>query len=174
MLPGNQSQALGITPNGKTIVGYAGPAANDAWRATLHTGSGWTDLGTLGGASATAGAINRNGVVAGGSMLANDAATHAFTKPVGGQMKDLGTLGGGVSYAHAINASGQTVGSSSVAGAGQKRAFLHDGNVMHDLATLVSNPQGWVFVEAKGINDQGWIVGSGTYNGQTRGFVLIP
>jgi len=44
---------------------------------------------------------------------------------------------------------------------------LHDPHVTH-------MPTGWVLTTAEAINDQGWIVGNGYYNGAARGFVLVP
>src|SRR6185503_13442543 len=53
-----------------------------------------TDLGTLGGSSSQAVAINEAGQIIGQSYLAGDAEQHAFVWQ-GGVMTDLGTLGGG-------------------------------------------------------------------------------
>lgn len=58
-----------------------------------------------------------------------------------------------------------------------RRAFVWDSatRVLWDLNGLVVNlPAGWTLTEAHGINDLGQIVGQGTYNGATRGFVLTP
>ena len=33
---------------------------------------------------------------------------------------------------------------------------------------------GWVLTSAEAVNDRGYIVGSGTYNGVATAFVLIP
>jgi len=35
-------------------------------------------------------------------------------------------------------------------------------------------PSGWVLTAAEAINDQGWIVGNGYYNGTSRAFLLVP
>src|SRR5215468_2574786 len=70
------------------------------------------DLGTLGGLSSYATAINAAGHIVGSSDL-TDGTSHAFLYDSGG-MHDLGTLGGPASYAAAINAAGQIVGWSSI------------------------------------------------------------
>src|SRR4051794_32255941 len=67
-------------------------------------GSGMQDLGTLGGPSSIATAINDAGVVAGYSDTA-DGRSHAFLWTVGGGMQDIGVPDGGFgsSAARAIN-----------------------------------------------------------------------
>ena len=69
-----------------------------------------TDLGTLGGTTSYATAINDRGQVVGNSPTIAGV-THAFLYG-DGAMTDLGTLGGTTSYATAINDRGQVVGSA--------------------------------------------------------------
>lgn len=45
---------------------------------------------------------------------------------------------------------------------------------LSDPAVTPNLPPGWIVKEARGINTNGQIVGTGTYNGVTRGFVLAP
>jgi uncharacterized membrane protein len=97
----------------------------------------------------------------------------------------LGTLSGDtLSAASNINFFGQVIGSSGntatcdfgfspyeVTG----RPFIWtQRNGMQDLNTLISANSGWVLNSATGINFWGQIVGSGTLNGQSRGFLLTP
>lgn len=70
-----------------------------------------TDLGTLGGPTSSARAINARGQVVGESTTA-EGATHAFVWQ-DGLMTDLGTLDGGNSSARVINDRGQIAGTSS-------------------------------------------------------------
>src|SRR2546428_9681692 len=69
-----------------------------------------TDLGTMGGVSSSANAINNRGQVLGTITLTPDNTTwHAFLWQDGG-MTDLGTLGGRQVSAVALNDVGQIVG----------------------------------------------------------------
>src|SRR5205814_7977101 len=79
-------------------------------------------LGTLGGTSSLAKAVNASGQVVGESYIAGSG-IHVFSWTLPGGMIDLGTLGGCCSWAEAINASGQVVGVSSPAGNDANHAF---------------------------------------------------
>src|SRR5271165_5942603 len=68
-----------------------------------------TDLGTLGGTSSFAQAINNSGQIVGYSYMAGNVNMNAFLY-CAGAMTDLGTLGGSDSFALAINGAGQVVG----------------------------------------------------------------
>ncbi|MGW7721533.1 alpha/beta fold hydrolase [Streptomyces chartreusis] len=81
------------------------------------------------------------------------------------------------SRAYAINDG--TFGQPTVVGesrtdSGATHAFVWTGGQMRDLNTLIPQDSGWVLRTAYGVNDRGWIVGSGTYNGVQRGFILTP
>lgn len=45
---------------------------------------------------------------------------------------------------------------------------------MTDLDSLIDSKSGWVLDVAYGINDKGQIVGYGSVNGQSHGFILTP
>ena len=45
---------------------------------------------------------------------------------------------------------------------------------MSDLNSLLVNGAGWNLAEGHSINDAGQIAGLGTFNGQTRAFLLTP
>jgi probable HAF family extracellular repeat protein len=108
------------------------------------------DLGTLGGDSSRASAINNRGQIVGTSDTASDG-RHAFLWQ-DGEMTDLGTLGGGFSEAVAINDRGQVVGTSDTA-SNRRHAFLWENGSMIDLGTLGYSS------EAVAINDGGQVVG---------------
>jgi len=110
------------------------------------------DLGTLGGPSSIAYALNEAGQIVGSADLAGGS-PRAFLWQ-GGVMRDLGTLGGDYSVAYDINESGQVVGSSTLA-SGARHAFLWESGVMHDLGTLPRQN----ISSARAINDSGQVVG---------------
>ncbi len=79
---------------------------------------------------------------------------------------------------YGINSSGLMVGLSwdtNLANA-TDHAFLFDSNtgIAVDLNSCIDPASGWVLEFARDINDAGQIVGTGTFNGDTRGFLLDP
>ena len=133
------------------------------------------DLGTLGGRQSAGHAINEAGKVTGTSTTPNDATQHDFLHD-GTAIIDLGllpTVLGSIGYA--INTRDQITG-TSFPESGQAHAFLWESGQMFDLNSLLdSSGAGWVLHEARGINDAGWIVGFGSFQGATlRPYLLIP
>jgi probable HAF family extracellular repeat protein len=112
------------------------------------------DLGTLGGSTSFATAVNNSGVVIGDSYLQGNATSHAFVY-ASGQMTDLGSLGGSVSTAVAVNSAGQVIGNAYTAGNTATRAFVYGGGRMTDLGTL-GGSNSYVL----GINSLGQIIGT--------------
>jgi probable HAF family extracellular repeat protein len=111
-----------------------------------------TDLGTLGGPSSVAYALNEVGQVVGSADLPSGS-TRAFLWHQG-VMQDLGTLGGDYSVAYDVNESGQVVGTSALA-SGARHAFLWENGVMSDLGALPRQN----ISAAHAINDAGQTVG---------------
>src|SRR3954468_23586034 len=142
-----ESRAMDINNSG-VAVGFTGAksggAVNRAFAWTASTGS--FDLGTLGGSSARAVAINDAGVVTGDSELYENASpirgrTHAFMvqpSPRGhADMIDLETLGGLFSYGTAVSENGQIAGYSTIDQTqGLIHAFLYYDGQMRDLGSL--------------------------------------
>lgn len=109
-----------------------------------------------------------------GAAKASNGNSQAFLYE-NGLKTDMGTLdGGNYSIAVEINDLGQAVGKSKIA-TGQDHAFLWDKIAgMIDLNTLTDSIDGWVLSSATDINEKGQIVGYGTFNGETHGFLLNP
>lgn len=86
---------------------------NSETHAALWDNGTITDLGTLGGAYASATDVSDNGFVVGESTLNpnNWDKHHAFLW-ANGEMKDLGTFGGDTSYAYVVNNLGHVLGSA--------------------------------------------------------------
>ncbi|MGH7450386.1 MAG: hypothetical protein ACRENG_03505 [bacterium] len=119
-----------------------------------------TDLGTLGGPSSFAFAINSSGQIVGTAMLANGT-LHPFLYK-NGQLIDLGTLGGNAGIASDINDVGEIIGQADNA-QGIRRAFLYRNGVMTEIGTL-----GGFESRASGINASGSIIGSASTAANAR------
>jgi probable HAF family extracellular repeat protein len=91
-----------------------------------------------------------------------------------GTVVDLGTLGGSTASAISINDYGQIVGGAATA-SGIFHAALWSGGQALDLNNVVMpNPNFDSIVTARGINNRGQIVGSGSLGGVTKAFLLNP
>ena len=92
-------------------------------------------------------------------------------------MIDLGLVGGWASMATGINEADTVVGMTwrDANNGGITQGFVaQDGQAWRLAAVVVGLPANWSLVRASGINDAGWIVGTGTADGQVHGFVLKP
>src|SRR5256885_1364825 len=110
-----------------------------------------TDLGTLGGSSSGAKAVNASGQVTGYAFGSNGV-SNVF-RYSSGHMTNLGTLGGTVAIGNGINASGQVAGYST--NNVTYRAFISNGNQLTDLCDLRGRPSG-----GYGIHDLGQVGGA--------------
>jgi probable HAF family extracellular repeat protein len=153
------------------IVGYTCASGNTSCRGFWIKEGTVTPLPTLGGDTKPA-AINGAEQIVGTSALATGA-KRAFLYQQGA-IVNLQTLSGGAySEALDINDAGDVVGVSDTASAGP-HAFVYRNGAMIDLNTLLPSGSGWVLLRATGISAGGQIVGVGTFNGVTRGFLLTP
>lgn len=165
--PGYWSSAYDVNASGRAV-GYYGLANGDFKAFSWTEGGGTTSLGTLGGRSSYAQALNDSGHIVGSSTDASGF-LHAFL--YAGSMRDLGTLGGTTSAAYGINSAGDAVGYSKDSN-GTSRAFVWKNGTLFDLNALVDPSSGWSLEAAYGINDAGQIAGTGKYFGQTQAFRL--
>ena len=186
-LGGDSSEASSINASGQ-VAGASGIKAgggslllDDTARAFLWTNGVMTDLGTLGGDSSSATALNDKGQVvgwsgtaAGGGAIGFDPSARA-TVWDSGQIVNLGTLeGGGVSSASALNLSGVIVG-YAIDAANEQRAVIWANGAIADLNTLIPANSGLTLTAGYDVNDSGQIVcGAVATGGSFTGVVLTP
>jgi len=98
--------------------------------------------------------------------------TGGFMQTSDGTITALGTLSGcSNSYAMGINELGQVVGDCDYG----SKAFLYEGGTMTAVEDLLDAGSGWSDLKyANDINENGWIVGTGTLNGESAAFVMVP
>jgi probable HAF family extracellular repeat protein len=170
--------ATGINSSGE-IVGYATDSTGNV-HSFLYNAGTVTDLGVTGGpANALNGAlaINDSGLVVGAvetdqTAPGDEYAYSQTTSPLSG-MNSLDTTSDVFSQANAVNNGNAIVGFAGNDSVWNAAIFSSTGPI--ELSTLVDNLSGWSQLEwATGINDNGQIIGTGTYNGQTEAFLLTP
>lgn len=136
-------------------------------------GSGTTALDTSGNA--------RNATLVGGSVyslpgtLAYGSVITRAALYTGSAVANLGGLAAGAnSYAYAVNEFGKVAGKAVAQNA--VHATLFAAGTLHNLNSLVSeeDDNAWHLTEARGINRQGALVGTGIKGGSQRGFLALP
>ena len=176
-LGGAKSGAEDINNDG-LIVGSADTLSGES-HATMWINGTPNDLGTLGGSTSDARAINNSGLAVGIADTSeydsrNNSIFHACLWDVNG-IHDLGTLGGTNYFAYDINDNEQIVGGSMIPSDNlYSRAFIWQNGVMKDLDTLIPQDSGWTLWTARGINNNGLIIGNGIHNGVSSSFLLTP
>jgi probable HAF family extracellular repeat protein len=112
------------------VVGYMYVSGYQTHAFSWTVGAGFLDLGTLGGATSTAVAVNKSGQVTGSADTATTSHAFLYSK----KMQDLGALSQDYSQGLALNNLGVGVGIGYTS-TGEIHPFLRD-NKMHDLGTL--------------------------------------
>ena len=135
-------------------------------RAFLYENGAIRDLGTLGGDEGYAFDINDHGVAVG---AAEDAAQHMraviYDKGAVVQLENVST-----SYSHALSINDH----GDVVGVIDGHGFLLSRKGTLTMLEQLPELAGWTFVRPVAINDRGWIVGQGWFNGTGRSFLLQP
>ena len=135
-----------------------------------------TDLGTLGSNYSEAFGINERERVVGVSSVRDgeDGELRAFLWDKTNGMQNLGTFDNQKSYAKDINNAGQVVGFVEEKPFDGVAFFWDKTYGLQDLNNLIDPKAGWRLLRAEDINENGWIVGTGWFNGNRRAFLLMP
>ncbi len=153
--------------NAGMVVGFAGPGPGQQGGAFLYDGKDILSLGTLGGASSNALALNNHNVVVGFSAT-NDVGRNAPFIYSQGVMTEIG--GGVDGMALDINDSGTVVGNTSRFG-----GFVYVNGEFSLLSELVDKRNGWYVEQASAVNDAGQIGARVcSFTNQCRDAVLTP
>lgn len=129
-------------------------------------------------------AINNQNIIVGRGVFDPlvDPNAHAYLYNYDTELvKDLGTLNSGLSSdARDINEQNQVVGTSltwayisSLSDPDKYHAFIWEDDLMVDLNALIPQDSGWTLNIAYAINNNGDIVGTGWFDGQQHGFILV-
>jgi probable HAF family extracellular repeat protein len=137
-----------------------------------------TRVGTLGGLQSRLSGINDRGVAVG------SAETGTPEMPTGtravmfrrGKLNDLGMIAGATaSEAWDINERGEAVGSSwGLDNVTSNASLFRPTGEVVDLNTTIPADSGWRLAQANAINNRGWIIGGGFFEGRQHAFLLIP
>jgi len=166
------SEAFSINDSG-TIVGISSTVINSSLyrHAFLYENGRMIDLGTTGGDTSRANDISNLGTVVGYTEDENNTGRAFVYKDE--EMVELSGFEGFYSQAYALNIRNEIVGDYKNESGQRLAAYWQDG-VAYDLTSLVEGIADWELTAAVDINDFGQIVGYGEFDGETRGYVLIP
>ncbi|MFA5251925.1 MAG: DUF3466 family protein [Phycisphaerae bacterium] len=169
-LPGYETSRAWCINNNGQIVGFVDALDNFKEKAVLFDATGGgnnIDLGTLGGENSFASSINNNGQIVGGAMnSASPDTTCATIFDASGEGVNT-SLGKG--FANSINNNDLIVGASE----GKGHAVLFDPTGQGDNTDL-GTLEGYLYSEARSINNNGVIVGYSFSSGDSRATLFSP
>jgi len=99
-----------------------------------------------------------------------------MVKPIGwskGKTGELPVPGSKQGLALGINDNNQVVGVIETEG-GEAHAAVWSGGKVIDLNDVIDGREGWTLVQARGINNKGFVVGTGVKDGKVGAFVVGP
>lgn len=170
-LGGGYSSAYGINNLGQ-VVGYSPIGYDHAF--IWDSSHGMKSLAALDSCS-YAYAINDIGQVVGVARSVSENGGHAVLWETPSTMISLGHLGGIQSQAWGINNKGEIVGWSTISDSDEYHGFVYIDGQMFDLNHLIDSSLGWTLNDTYGINNNGWIVGTGINpDGYQHAFLLTP
>lgn len=164
----NENQIVGIAYFNAQGTEYHGFFASQT--------KGWKDLGTLtDGQLSVAEWINDSGIIVGQSTSTAYPNGVAVYWDASHNIHPIGTLPGGTtSFGGYISDSNIVLGESNIA-SGDTHAFTWTAKAgFTDLNNQIPANSGWDLNHASAMNATGQIVGFGTINGATHGFLLTP
>lgn len=178
-LGGISSDGYGVNDSGQVCGAYELPNFTQHAFLSGPNGGPLTDLGSLtpGGESA-ANKVNIHGQVTG--FADTPTGFHAFLSGPNGvrPLRDLGSLAGTHSRGNDVNAAGTVVGTTTVVISTTNpygvSAFVFINDTMTDLNAFVAPDSGITLDSGLAISDSGFILASGTTNGEAHTYLLTP
>ncbi|MBV8637010.1 MAG: hypothetical protein JO322_02935 [Candidatus Eremiobacteraeota bacterium] len=179
---GNTANTLAVSHNGKIVLdGYSQTGNGCTGTLSPYYYPGNTPVPIPAGLTLAVGPTVNSGAVTGvndsGDVIGygqktgtNEVATF-FAR--GGTATEIDPpAGSGLLQGQAINSSDWIVGVEFI---NAEHAFLWSNGTLVDLNTrLAASCSSWTLNSATGVNDNGYIVGIGTLNGKSHGFMLVP
>ena len=163
------SYAQDINQGGDVVGRYGSPSRAFVWNST----DGARDLGMLNGEEGryVAAAITSGGRIVGYTRTESNE-YKAFLWEPGSGMQAL--PGDGDSLAYGINQHGHIVGAGGTMIGLEGKAYLWKDGQRIDLNDTLPFDSGWELREARDINDQGRICGTGLIGGEFHAFLMTP
>lgn len=173
-IPGNpsSSSASSINRAGNVLVRYSRAGQPPGYGLALASG-GFLDYGMLGFTSVSVSHLNKAGHSVASGLKAGMYWAWGVVHPSGGtDYRPLCPISRTPPWVVDMNRHDQMVGGCPE---DKGAVMLIDDAGYHDLtAQTRAASLGWTELSAHGINDKGWIVGDGLWNGQPSGFIMKP